>query len=104
MGESNVASINRTCEVAQKVRKERGGNYTLAEKFAMDVIDGKREVSAAERTMSIKYLLELDLLRKKQRLSKPKKNKEVQAEDGEVKSTITPELEKRLASFGESEK
>lgn len=87
-------------EAAHKANKERGNSISPVERHALDVITGKIPVTQAERTMCVKYLLELDLQRKKQRMAsvnerrKAGKAKE-QAEDA-PESQVTPELAKRL--------
>jgi len=89
---------------AHKANKERGDSITIAERFALDVVSGKKDASAAERRMSVQYLLQLDLLRKKQRMASiARRKKEKKAKEQPVEevpeSQITPELAKRLASM-----
>lgn len=102
LAETKVVGIKQ----AHDARSERGSAITFGEKLAQDIVTGKVEASEVERKMSVKYLLDLDLARKKQRFAavneRRKKKHEAKAESGQaVESVITPELAKRLASLGE---
>jgi hypothetical protein len=100
LAETNVVKI----QPAHNARKERGDAITFAESLARDIASGKREASAEERKTSIKYLLELDILRKKQRflaINERRKKKQEPESGTATESQITPELAKRLASLGE---
>ena len=93
----------KDCKVANQVRKERGGNYSLAEKMAIDIVQGKVESSPRVKEMVVRYMLELDLLRRKQKLGlsmmRKKAKKAEKSETVPQESTVTPELAQRLANF-----
>lgn len=93
---------------AHKTNKDRGGTINFAEQLARDIASGKMEASAAERKKSVEYLLNLDLLRKKQRFEalsdRRKKRHEVKAVEvgtPAIESEVTPSLAERLAKMGE---
>ena len=102
---------------ALATNKERGGNYSVIEKYAIDVLYGKQEASPKQKELLIKYMIHLDITRRKQKMNisimkmKSKtQNKKQQAEkppavpeQNESPSTITSELQKRILDYEQNE-
>ncbi len=99
MSEKKVVGIHN----AHASAKERGGAFTFAEQYARDVISGKREANPDILDLSVKYMFEVDMAKKKQRfasINERRGKKKAAAEAPAKESEITPDLAKRLALQG----
>jgi hypothetical protein len=102
LSENKVVGIHN----AHNASKQREGAFTFAENYAREVVTGKIKATPRILEMSVKYLMEVDVARKKQRFLSinerrdKKKAAKVAAEAPTKESEITPELAKRLALEG----
>jgi hypothetical protein len=97
MSETKVLGIHN----AHNAAKQRGGPGTFAEQYARDVVAGKVVSTPRILEMSVKYIMEVDMARKKQRFAsinerRGKKKATKESETPAKESEITPELAKRL--------
>ncbi len=99
MSEKKVIGIHN----AHASTKERGGAFTFAETYARDVVSGKIQTTPRILELSINYIFDVDMARKKQRfasINERRGKKKAAAEAPAKESEITPDLAKRLALQG----
>jgi hypothetical protein len=101
MSETKIVGIHN----AHSATKQRGGAVTFAEQYARDVVAGKVASTPRILEMSVKYIMEVDMARKKQRFASinERRGKKKAAKETEVlakESEITPALAERLAREG----